>query len=161
MKYLFQHCLTLYSTGWFWQLLYRIVLHMNSKVTGPRSVVRFLIKCTFLCRTLIFLSLISMWSRSSVSSELSLFLSWVVWRACWVFFSMVLFFSSSRCRNSSTWRSIPEECCCKPKHTGTAHIFWFLHWENYSVVLLKQGVALHLPFMEFITPDNTKKFHLL
>lgn len=82
------------------------------------------LQCTFLCKTLIFLSLISMWSRSSVSSELSLFLSWVVWRACWVFFSIVLFFSSRRCRISSTWRSIPEECC-KPKHTGVVHISWF------------------------------------
>lgn len=60
-------------------------------------------KRTFLCRTLIFLSLISMWSRSSCISWDSLFLSCEADMVCWVFFSIILFFSSKRCRSSSTW----------------------------------------------------------
>lgn len=63
---------------------------------------------TFRWRTLIFLSLISMWSLSSCSSWVNLFRSWVVDMAAWVFFSINLFFSSSRCLNSSTWRSSRE-----------------------------------------------------
>ena len=57
---------------------------------------------TFLCRTLIFLSLMSTWSLRSPSSFPILFLSCVAWRAAFVFFSISLFFSSSLPLNSST-----------------------------------------------------------
>lgn len=50
---------------------------------------------TFLCRTLIFRSLISLWSRSSASS-------WAAANAAAVFFSTIRLFSSRRAFSSST-----------------------------------------------------------
>ena len=60
---------------------------------------------TFLCRTLTFRSLMSIWSRRSPSSLDIRFFSCVAWRAWAVFFSMVLFLSSNLPRSSSTYVS--------------------------------------------------------
>ena len=65
---------------------------------------------TFLCKTLIFLSLISTWSLRSPSSLPILFLSCVACNAAFVFFSISLFFSSNFPLNSSTYNVQKTTC---------------------------------------------------
>ena len=76
---------------------------MNLKFENKvRPYIHFLL-ITFLCKTLIFLSLISTWSLRSPSSLPILFLSCVACNAAFVFFSISLFFSSNFPLNSSTY----------------------------------------------------------